>query len=387
MYGHMNASLMTPGHPQFMARGDGARIWDVDGNCYIDLMCGWGPVILGRRHPDVDRAARRALEDGDCLNGATPAMVELAELLVETIAHADWALFAKNGTDATTLCLTVARAATGRRKILVANGAYHGAAPWCTPRTAGVVAEDRAHLIYYEYNDVASVQSAAQQAEDDLAAIIVCPVRQDTSRPQELPHPDFARALRMLCDTTGAALVMDEVRCGFRLDLAGSWESLEVRPDLAAWSKALANGYPLAAVTGSDWLRSAATEVFATGSFWFSGFALAAALATIRLLGAEEALPRMHAAGDRLRAGLANQAASHGFAITQTGPVEMPLLAFADDPDHTVMRVWAELAACHGVYLHPTHNWFLSTAHTDAVIDEILDRTDRAFNDLSNRLQ
>src|SRR6266566_1505389 len=132
MYGHQAA----PGaaYPQFMRGGRGARVWDVDGNEYVDLMCSYGPVVLGHLHPAVEAAARAQAEIGDCMNAPGPVMVDLAELMVRTVRHADWAILAKNGTDATTMCCTIARAQTGRSKILVAKGAYHGAAPWCTPR-------------------------------------------------------------------------------------------------------------------------------------------------------------------------------------------------------------------------------------------------------------
>jgi glutamate-1-semialdehyde 2,1-aminomutase len=132
MYGHLNMSAF-PAIPQYIARSRGARLWDVDGNEYVDLMCSWGPVILGHDDAVVEEAAERQRRQGDCLNGAAPIMVELAETLVSTVPHADWAMFAKNGTDATTMCCTIARAETGRRLILVADGAYHGALVHAVP--------------------------------------------------------------------------------------------------------------------------------------------------------------------------------------------------------------------------------------------------------------
>ena len=137
MTGHLNAASLPTGYPQFFARGQGCRLWDVDGREYIDFMCGWGPNLLGYRHPEVEAAAQAQAAQGDCLNGPTERFVELAEALVDTIAHADWVMFQKNGTDATTVALMVARAATGRRKVLAAHGSYHGATPWCTPVPAG----------------------------------------------------------------------------------------------------------------------------------------------------------------------------------------------------------------------------------------------------------
>ncbi|QYN32449.1 aminotransferase class III-fold pyridoxal phosphate-dependent enzyme [Pseudonocardia sp. DSM 110487] len=379
MYGHMSVQAFSSAHPQFMASGDGCRVTDTDGRTYLDLMCGWGPVVLGHRHPGVTAAVLDQLERGDCLDGTSPVAVEFAELLVDTIPSADWAMFCKNGSDATTTCITIARAATGRRKLLVAHGAYHGAVPWCSLRGSGVTAEDQAHLVRYEYNDLASAEAAAAEAGDDLAAIVVCPMRHDIKRDQELVDPAFARGLRALADRTGAVLVLDDVRCGFRLDLGGSWEPLGVRPDLSAWSKAIANGQALGAVTGIEALRDAVRTIYVTGSFWTAAVPLAAGLATLTELRKGVALPDMARTGARLREGLAAQAAAHGFEIRQTGPVQMPMLAFAGDEDFRLVTAWAEAAVERGVYLHPWHNWFLSAAHTDADIDAILARTDEAF--------
>ena len=132
MWGHLHAARLPEGYPQFFARGEGCRLWDVDGNEYVDLMCSWGPIVLGHRHPRVEEAVRRQASDGSCMNGPGAVMVELAEKLVATIAHADWVMFQKNGGDATTTAVTIARAETGRRKILVARGSYHGSMPWCS---------------------------------------------------------------------------------------------------------------------------------------------------------------------------------------------------------------------------------------------------------------
>lgn len=379
VYGHMATGLLSAHHPQFVDSGTGCRMTDVDGREYIDLMCGFGPIVLGRCHRPVERAAAAQAAHGECLTGVPPVMVELCELLVDTVAHADWAMLAKNGTDATTLCVTAARAATGRRVILVARGAYHGAAPWCTPVERGVLAEDRAHLAYFDYNDVASLERAAAAAGDDLAGVIVCPFRHDNKRAQELVDPGFARGVRALCDRTGAVLILDDVRAGFRFDVAGSWEPLGVRPDLSAFSKAIANGHPLAAVTGVDALRGAAREIFVTGSFWYSGSAMAAAVATVTELRDTDALTRIERAGTRLRDGLLAQAARHGWAVSHSGPVQMPLLVFDDDPTFATAERWAGLAAERGVYLHPHHNWFLSAAHGDDAVDDVLERTGEAF--------
>jgi glutamate-1-semialdehyde 2,1-aminomutase len=385
MWGHQRAAAVPAGYPQFFVSGDGAHVTDANGRRYIDFMCSWGPIVLGHRNPAVDRAALRQIEAGDCLDGPTPHAVELAELLVDTIAHADWALLQKNGTDATTTCVTIARAATKKRKILVAAGAYHGAAPWCTPSLAGVTAEDRVHLIRYRFNDPDSLRAAARQAGGDLAGVIASAFRHDVGTAQEETDPEFARAARQVCDEAGAALIVDDVRAGFRLDLGGSWEKVGVRPDLSAYSKAIANGYPLAAVAGSEHLRAAAASIYVTGSFWYSGAAMAAAVATITELRRLDGPARMHRAGERLRAGLAQQADRFGLDLVQTGPAAIPLVQFANDPEASLGERFCREALKRGVYLHHRHNMFLSCAHGDEVVDAALAATEDALKAISTR--
>jgi glutamate-1-semialdehyde 2,1-aminomutase len=379
MYGHQSANPLPPEYPQFMARGQGARVWDVDGNSYVDLMGSYGPLVLGHQHPKVEAAVREQAALADCQNGPGPAMVELAELLVATVRHADWAMLAKNGTDATTMCCTIARAQTGRDRILVAHGAYHGALPWCTPRPAGVTQADRVNLGHYTFNDLDSARAAVAEAGSDLAAIMVSPFKHDAGFDQELVDPAFARGLRELCDATGAALILDDVRCGFRLALGSSWEPIGVDPDLSAWSKAIANGYPLAAVLGNDRFRAGASDIFVTGSFWFSAVPMAAAIATIKALGEEGAIEAMERAGTALRDGICSQAASWEVEVNYTGPAAMPYLTFAGDEDYALGRLFAARALERGAYLHPKHNWFVSAAMTDDDVAAALAATDEAF--------
>lgn len=379
MWGHQNATRVPVGYPQYFSRGEGCRIWDADGRSYIDYMCAWGPMILGYGDPDVEEAAARQRAQGDGLNGPTPRLVELAELMVDTVAHADWAMFSKNGTDATTACVTIARAGTGRRKVLVARGAYHGAIPWCTPSVAGVTEEDRAHLVYYDYNDAASLEEAAASVKGDLAAIIVSAFKHDLGKDHVLPERAFAQAARRVADEADAALIVDDVRAGFRLDMGGSWELVGVKPDLSAWSKAIANGRALAAVTGNDRFREGAKSIFTTGSFWTAGVSMAASIATITKLRDTNAVGLMSASGERLRAGLQAQARKYGLALRQSGPAQMPVFLFEGDEDRSLGSRFCVEALNRGVYFHPTHTMFLSAAHTSEIIDETLEITEEAF--------
>ncbi len=379
IYGHLDAGLRWKGASQFVKRAEGSRFWDVDGREYVDMMCSWGPILHGHRHPKIEEAAARQARLVDCGNGPTDTFVELAELLVGTVEHADWAIFAKNGSDVTTMALTLARAYARKRVILVADGAYHGALPWCNPNSTGSLPSDREHLAYYTFNDLASVRKQFDDHAGDVAGVIASAFRHDAGDDQDTTDPAFARGVRQLCDDNAAVLIVDDVRAGFRLTSGCSWEAFGVRPDLSAWSKGIANGYPIAAVLGVDTIRDAASSVFVTGSFWMAAVPMAAAIATLELLSEEDGLARMYARGTQLCDGLRAQADGYGLPARVSGPVTMPYLKFVGDEHHALTEWWAAEVAKRGAFVHPRHNWFLSTAHTESDIDRVLEATDGAF--------
>ena len=379
MFGHQSTRMLPASYPQFFSRGEGAYLWDVDGNRYLDFMCAYGPSLLGYGDPRVNAAAAAQMALGDAMTGPSALMVELAETFVSMVSHADWAMFCKNGTDATTMAMTVARAQTGRRRVLVAEHAYHGAAPWCTPVPVGVVREERAFISTYVYNDLASLEAAVAAAGGDLAAVFASPFKHDAFEDQALPDPAYAHRARELCDRTGAMLIVDDVRAGFRLTRDCSWELLGIRPDLSAWGKSFANGHPISALLGSDSCRKGASGVYVTGSFWFAAVPMAAAIETLRILRESDYLEHTIALGERLRSGLDAAAAAHGFVLRQTGPAQMPQILFADDPDFRVGFAFAEAMLERGVYVHPWHNMFLCAAMTESDINFAVDAATSAL--------
>lgn len=372
--GHFSPQVNWPGSPHFFARAEGSRIWDVDGNEYIDMMCAWGPIVLGYGHPEVEEAVARQHSQVDCGPGAAPVMVDLAERFVSLIDDGAWTLFAKNGADVTTLAVTLARAHTGRRTVLVANGAYHGSLPWCNPDAQGTVPGDRADLDHFDFNDLASVEAALERHPDDLAGLIVSPYRQPAGGfDQEAPTREFAVGLRELCDRHGGLLIHDEVRTGMRLEFGSAWRSFDVVPDLSAWGKAIANGYALSSLVGKEEVRAAAAAVFATGSFWYSGDSMAAGLATLEVMEREDSIGRMREWGTKFQEGLAAAAAARGLGISVTGAPTMPFARFEDDDeDRTLSDAFTAACGKHGLYLHPRHNWFVSAAMDDRDLDQAL---------------
>lgn len=379
MYGHQSVMLLPDDYPQFFDRAQGAYLWDVDGNRYVDFLCGYGPNLFGYAHAAIDQAYVERMKQGDTMTGPGQAMVELAEALTAQVSHADWAMFCKNGTDATTMAMMIARNFTQKKTIVLAKGAYHGAAPWCTPLKNGTTPADRANQVFYTYNDVESLEAAVREAGSDLAAIFAAPIKHDAFIDQELPNPEYARRARELCDEHGALLIVDDVRAGFRLARDCSWSLVGVKPDLSTWGKAIANGHSISALLGADIARFAAATIYATGSFWFSAAPMAASLATLKLIRETDYLERTIALGERLRTGLDEVAGRHGFGLRQTGPAQLPLIMVDDDPTGAKGYFWNNALLKRGVYFHPWHNMFITAAMTDGDIDHAVEAADDAF--------
>ena len=383
MYGHQSIGLLPDDYPQFFSKAEGARLWDADGNSRLDYMCAYGPNLFGYGHPEINAAYVRQMETGDTMTGPSGVMVDLAEAFVGMVSHADWAMFCKNGTDATSMAMVIARAHTKRKTIVLAKGAYHGSAPWCTPRPAGTTPEDKANQIFCAYNDIASLEEAVAKAGDDLAAIFAAPFKHDAFVDQSMPDPAYAKRARELCDKAGALLVVDDVRAGLRVARDCSWSVVDVKPDLSTWGKCIANGHPISALMGANVARTAASKVYVTGSYWYQAAPMAAAVETLRLVRETDYLERMNTLGEKLRGGLDERAKAAGFSLRQTGPVTMPLFLFNDDPDMRKGFAWCSAMLERGVYVHPWHNMFLCAAMTDADIDETLNAAESAFKHLA----
>ncbi len=380
IYGHLSPAVLVPGkYPYYAQRGEGGYYWDPDGNRYIDWMCGYGPMILGYNHPKVEAAVDEQRKNADCFNHPTPVMVELAELLVDTVKIADWAIFAKNGSDTTTYAVQVARQSTGRDKVIACKGAYHGAHAWCTPGHGGLTDADRVNVLMSEWNNLELFRKLVDEHPNQVAAIILTPYHHPAFADSVLPAPGFYEGIRSLCDRNGIVLIIDDVRAGFRLDLRGSDQYFGFDADILCFSKALGNTYPISACVGRDDLRLSASDVFFTGSFWGGGISMAAAIATIKELKETNAVAHMMHIGKLLQDGIRETGAKHGYEMSVTGPPTIPYASFACERDFMRQQVFCAEVTARGAFFHPHHNWFISAAHTEADVEHTLTACDEAF--------
>jgi len=383
IYGHQSpASVLPLRSPYFAHSAKGCRYTDVDGREYIDFLCGYGPVILGHGDEAVEAAAEAQRQAGDCMNHPTERVVELAEYLTGRVSFADWAVFAKNGSDLTTWAVMVARAHTGRAKVLKVKASYHGTDAWCSPGHAGVLPEDRANVHSFEWNDADGFRRLLKKYRNNVAAVILTPYHHPAFADSVMPAPGFFQEIREACDKEGVVFILDDIRAGFRLHDAGSHAHFGFEPDLIVFCKALANGHTLSAALGRKALKASASKVFLTGSYWNSAVPMAAALACLEACKERRVVEKLQARGTQLMRGIEDTGRKYGLPVKMSGPPAMPTMRFADEENFLRLQDFCALAMEEGVFLHPHHNWFLCAAHTEADILEALARIDRAFERL-----
>ena len=380
IYGHVSPAAVLPkASPYYAARAEGPYYWDVDGNRYIDFVCGYGPIVLGYQNAEIEAAAAEQRAQGSVFNHPTERMVDLAERLCGLIDFADWAVFAKNGSDVTTWAIQVAREATGKKRIAKVAGAYHGVDAWCTPGYGGIIPEDRNLIDTFPWDNTSAVEKLFAEKADELAAVIVTPYDHPVFADQAFGGIEFFKTIRTLCDRHGVLLILDDIRSGFRLSVHGSHGVFGIEPDIACYCKAMANGYPISAAVGKDAYKVAASKVFLTGSYGNDAVAMTAALKCIEILEREKVPAFLESAGKRWTEGLKARCSEHGIDLQVSGPMAAPYICVADDPDFKKTQDWATRMIEVGLFIHPHHNGFMSWAHTEAVIAEALGLVERAL--------
>ncbi len=380
IYGHVAPAVLVPTEfPYYATRAEGCHYWDADGHEYLDFLCGYGPVVLGYQHPEIEEAAERQRLAGDCFNHPTPVMIELAERLVSLVDFAAWCVFGKNGSDMTTWAVQVAREFTRRKKILRAKQSYHGSHAWCTPGHGGLIEEDRMHVHDFIWNDLTSVEQLVRQHRDQVAALITTPFLHPTFEDSVLPAEGFLQGVQKICRENRIVFILDDIRAGFRLHLGGSHRYFDFEPDIICFSKALGNGRPISAALGREELRVAASRVFLTGSFWYNAVPMAAALACLQVLERENAIAKMQRMGTLLLNGLAERAQQHGLQVRSSGPPALPLMRFSNETNLFRQQRFCAETVRRGVLFHPHHNWFMSAAHGETEIEQALAIAEEAF--------
>lgn len=390
IYGHQGPAegcfVPVEAFPLFSSRAQGTYLWDADGNRFIDYMCAYGPNILGYHDPDVDAAAAKQRAISDCTTLPNTVMVDFAELLVDTVASADWAFFAKNGNDVTTLAIMTARAYTHRKKIVFFKGYYHGVSPWTQKIDyAGVIEEDVMHNLYVEWNNFEQLEEVFDKYKGEIAAVISQPYMHGNFADNIMPADGFWQKVRKKCTDEGTVLVVDDVRAGFRLDLAGSDHYFGFEADLICFCKALANGYNVSALCGKEFLKNTVSSMSYTGSYWLSAVPFAAGIACIEKMKRLNLPKLLQEKGTKLKDGLQERAKSYGFDLRVTGAPSLFYLRIADDPSLKLHQEWIAECVKRGVFFTNHHNHFINYALSGEDIRETVEIADEAFSTVRER--
>ncbi|MCG5052023.1 MAG: aminotransferase class III-fold pyridoxal phosphate-dependent enzyme [Myxococcales bacterium] len=370
--------------PKYLVRGEGARVWDADGNSYVDFTMGVGPLVLGYAHKAVDDAIKAQLASGITFSLMHPLEVEVAEQIAALVPGAERVRFSKTGCDVTTAAVRLARAYTGRSKVLCCG--YHGWHDWyiaTTDRNAGIPEAVGALTHTFAYNDLDSV---AEGLDADTACVIL------EATVFEAPKPGFLEGLRTLCDRAGALLIFDEMWTGFRLSTGGAQARFGVTADLACFSKAVANGMPLSVLTGrAEVMDLLHRDVFFFTTFGGEALSLAAAQATLSVLTREDVPSRLDRLGKQLAERYNALADALDLPFTRcTGFGARTLVSFASTglaegaPPLVMKSLVQQELIRHGILWSGFHN--LSAAHTEAQLDQLLEAYAQALTVLRTAL-
>ena len=395
--GGVNSNIRLDGPPSFFERGEGAWLWDVDGNDYVDYMLGQGPAFLGHAPRRILDAVERACRNGTVYGAQHALEVEAAERMCAMLGWAEMVRFGSSGTEMIQAALRLARAVTGRRRFVRFEGHYHGwldnvlisvedGAPG--PASAGQPPEALADSIILRWNDLEAVRAALEK--DPIAAVLMEPMMINAGAIE--PRPGYLAGVRELCDRHGALLIFDEVITGFRLGPGGAAERFGVVPDLATYGKALASGWPMGALTGkAEFMERFGTgEVNHSGTFNANVMGMAAVAETLRLLADQPPYGEVERVGQRLMDGLDEVSREVGKPLRLQGLPMAFHASFGEDTDVREFRdlqrldldryrKLAERLVEAGVWVAARGVWYVSAAHGDRELEVTLERVEAAL--------
>ncbi len=357
-------------YPIFFEEAKGGRVKDVDGNEYIDMLCSYGPIIIGHREKEIDDAVVEQIrKKGFCMSLVQPVQNTLAKKVTELIPCAEMVVFVKTGSDATTFATRVARGFTHKTKILRCG--YHGWHDWCVEVKGGVPKKLYEDVYEFHYNDLEGAEKLVNENKDDLAAIIVTPVGHNNAHPVEMPKPGFLEGLKELAHKNNAVLIFDEIRSGFRFSLGGAQKVFGVTPDLGCFGKAMANGYDISMVCGKKEVMDVATpgdNVFISSTYFPNSLSMVASLKTIEILERDNVLDDIKKKGEMFAKKVRPFIEKKGFPVQFTGEPYMPYITFNKDEtgDYKEKRktFYTNLIR-RKVFLQPYHHGYICYRHTN----------------------
>jgi len=377
-------------YPIFLEYGKGSRLTDVDGNEFIDFLCGYGPIILGYREDEVDDAVIKQIKDkGFCFTLTQRYQNQLAKKLTELVPCSELSIFLKTGSDATTAAIRIARAYTNRIKVMRCG--YHGWHDWCVEMKGGIPEKFYEDVYEFRYNNLDQLGDLMKKYGDQTAAIIMTPFGHPIHQKMEIPKPGFLEGVRELANKHGTVLVFDEVRTCFRLRMGGAQELYGVTPDLTVLGKGMANGYAISVVTGkADVMMAAAQKLFISSTFFPNSDGYIAALKTIEIMERDNVLNNIWEKGNRLLTKIQNIIDKHEVGAELSGVAPMFFITFKRDETNTQKEkrddFYTQLIR-KGFFFTPHHHAYISYRHTEEDLDKTATAIDEAMAYVKEKYQ
>jgi glutamate-1-semialdehyde aminotransferase len=375
-------------YPIFLEHGKGCRLTDVDGNQYIDFLCGYGPIILGYREEEVDEAVARQIRDkGFCFTLTQRYQNELAKKLTELVPCSEMSIFLKTGSDATTASIRIARAYTNRIKVMRCG--YHGWHDWCVEMKGGVPQKFYEDVYEFRYNNLDQLEDLMKQHGDQTAAIIMTPFGHPLHQKMEEPKSGFLQGVRALATKYGAILIFDEIRTCFRLRIGGAQQLYGVTPDLSVLGKGMANGYAISVVTGkAEVMMAAAQKLFISSTFFPNSDGFIAALKTIEILERDNVIAKIWERGERFLKKVQDAINKYEVGAEISGVAPMFFITFKRDKaeTHRARRdeFYTQLIR-RGIFFTPHHHGYICYRHTDQDLDITANAIDEALAYLNEK--
>jgi glutamate-1-semialdehyde aminotransferase len=377
-------------YPIFLEYGKGCRLTDVDGNEYIDFLCGYGPIILGYREEEVDEAVTRQIKDkGFCFTLTQRYQNQLAKKLRELVPCSEMSIFLKTGSDATTASIRIARAYTNRIKVIRCG--YHGWHDWCVEMKGGIPEKFYEDVYEFRYNNLSQLEDLMARYGDQTAAIIMTPFGHPLHHRMEEPQRGFLEGVREIATRYGAVLVFDEVRTCFRLRMGGAQELYGVTPDLTVLGKGMANGYAISVVTGkAEVMMAAAQKLFISSTFFPNSDGYIAALRTIEILERDNVLEKIWEKGGRFLKKVQDIIDKYPVGAELSGVAPMFFITFRRDQanTHRARRddFYTQLIR-RGIFFTPHHHGYICYRHTEQDLDITAAAIDEALAYLNGKYQ
>ncbi len=373
----------VPGeYPIFFDRAKGGKVIDVDGNEYLDMLCAYGPIIIGHCEEEIDNAVIDQIKNrGFCFSLTQGYQNQLVRKLKEIIPSCEMAVFVKTGSDATTTAIRVARAKTNKVKVLRCG--YHGWHDWCVEVKGGIPTKFYEDVYEFHYNDLDQVKELLKEHGKDVAAIIVTPVGHPLAHEVEMPKPGFLEGLRSLTEEYECALIFDEIRSGFRVNMGGAQKLFGVTPDMSVFGKAIANGWPIGVVVGSEaYMKMLEKEVFLSSTFFPNSDAQVAALKTIEFLEKYNVLEEIIRKGNMFSEKVNEVIQNSEVPAKLSGSPWMPFITFPADDKKLYKELRNEFYTQlirRKIFLQPYHHGYICYRHTDEDLQNAVNMIAESF--------